>query len=106
MRVLVLLFLFSVFGGLAVAQSLPPSTSTATDAYRHRACVVVTPQGPTDGGDFGPNTPGTKTSGLQEAINHAREFQRDVYIAGGGAKEAFKNPVVYTLSEKIGRAHV
>lgn len=31
--------------------------------------VVVTPSGPTDGGDFGPNTVGTKTAGIQEAIN-------------------------------------
>lgn len=71
-------------------------------AAPHRpGTVVVTPQGPSDGGDFGPNTPGTKTSGLQEAINHAREIQRDVYIVGGGAKEAFKNPVVYTLTETL-----
>ena len=29
---------------------------------------TVTPNGPTDGGDFGPNTPGTETSGIQEMI--------------------------------------
>jgi len=63
--------------------------------------VVVSPNAPADGGDFGPATPGTKTSGLQEAINHAREVQRDVYIVGGGAKEAFKNPVVYTMQETL-----
>lgn len=29
--------------------------------------VIVTPGGPTDGGNFGPNTPGTVTGGLDEA---------------------------------------
>lgn len=77
------------------------TVAVAEPAMPRAASVTVTPQGPTDGGDFGPNTPGTKTSGLQEAINHAREIQRDVYIAGGGAKEAFKNPVVYTLTETL-----
>ena len=44
--------------------------------------VVVSPNGPTDGGDFGPKTPGTKTSGLQEAFDHAKEQNRDLYIMG------------------------
>jgi len=75
---------------------LPPAAKEVVHPW-----VTVTPLGPADGGDFGPNTPGTKTSGLQEAIDHAREIQRDVYIAGGGAKEAFKNPVVYFMSETL-----
>ena len=83
---------------LALAASAQPAAPTA---YKDLGYVVVSPQGPTDGGNFGPNTPGTRTSGLQEAINHAREIQRDVYIVGGGAKEAFKNPVVYTLTETL-----
>jgi len=29
---------------------------------------------PNDGADFGPDTPGTQTSGIQEAINYARSF--------------------------------
>ena len=33
--------------------------------------VLVTPNGPSDGGNFGPNTPGTTTAGIQEAINGA-----------------------------------
>lgn len=85
-----------LLGTLAYAQPNPPLRQE-----RHLGQILVTPRGPTDGGDFGPDTPGTKTSGLQEAINHAREVQRDVYIAGGGAKEAFKNPVVYTLQETL-----
>lgn len=85
--------LLLLLAGNAIAQPQAPE--------RRPACVNVTPQGPSDGGDFGPNTPGTRTSGLQEAINFAREHQRDVYIAGGGVKEAFKAPVVYTLQETL-----
>ena len=33
--------------------------------------VVISLKGPADGGDFGPKTPGTQTSGFQEAINFA-----------------------------------
>ena len=45
--------------------------------------VQVTLQGPEDGGDFGPLTPGTRTSGLQEAIDCAHAQCRDLYIWGG-----------------------
>ncbi len=64
----------------------------------HTLCyVVVSPNGPDDGGDFGPKTPGTKTSGIQEALDHAKEIRRDVYIVGGGFREAFKGGVAYRL---------
>jgi len=52
--------------------------------WRSLNYIVVTPNGPADGGDFGPGTPGAKTSGLQEAFNRAHEEVRDVYIVGGG----------------------
>ncbi len=39
------------------------------DRMRAMNCVVVSPEGPRDGGDFGPFTPDTKTSGLQEAFD-------------------------------------
>jgi hypothetical protein len=45
--------------------------------------VQVTLQGPEDGGDFGPLTPGTCTSDIQEAIDCAHAHCRDVYIWGG-----------------------
>jgi hypothetical protein len=45
--------------------------------------VTVTLEGPHDGGDFGPNTSGTRTGGIQEAIDCARDMCRDVYIWGG-----------------------
>lgn len=92
--------LMAIAAARTPAEVAPPPPSPAA-APVPRPWVTVTPLGPTDGGDFGPNTPGTKTSGLQEAINHAREIQRDVYIAGGGAKAAFKNPVVYFMSETL-----
>jgi hypothetical protein len=45
--------------------------------------VNVTLEGPDDGGDFGPNTPGTMTGGIQEGVDYAHENFRDVYIWGG-----------------------
>lgn len=45
--------------------------------------VNVTLEGPDDGGDFGRNTPGTGTGGIQEAIDYAHANFRDVYIWGG-----------------------
>lgn len=45
--------------------------------------VTVTLQGPADGGDFGPNTPGTRTGGIQEALDYAHAACRDVFIFGG-----------------------
>lgn len=45
--------------------------------------ICVTPEGPDDGGDFGPRTPGTRTSGLQEALEQAHACCRDVYLCGG-----------------------
>jgi len=63
--------------------------------------LVVSPQGPTDGGDFGPHTPGTKTSGIQEALNHAKVNRRDVYIVGGGFPAAFEGGVAYRLDETL-----
>ncbi len=79
----------------------PMAASESPKDYRGLGYVVVSPHAPEDGGDFGPATPGTKTAGIQEALNHARESQRDVYIVGGGVKEAFKNPVVYTMTETL-----
>lgn len=45
-------------------------------------------------GDFGPDTPGTRTAGIQEAIQHCAEQQRDLYIRGGPG-------AVYRVSETI-----
>ena len=71
---------------------------------RRKPYVFVTLEGPDDGGDFGPNTPGTKTSGLQEAIDYAHDNCRDVYIYGGrgGMHEGEGvNLNVYTLDETL-----
>ena len=45
--------------------------------------VSVTLEGPDDGGDFGRNTPGTRTGGIQEALDYAHAHSRDVWIWGG-----------------------
>lgn len=66
--------------------------------------IFVTLQGPDDGGDFGPGTPGTKTGGIQEAIDHAHNICRDVYIWGGrgGLHEGKGLPDnIYRLEETL-----
>lgn len=65
------------------------------------AHVLVTPGGPDDGGDFGPGTRGTRTSGIQEALNHAKASKMDVYVSGGGLTKAFGGGVSYVLEETL-----
>ena len=65
-------------------------TEDRTDANR-LGYVLVTPSGPEDGGDFGPHTPGTRTAGIQEAIDAACASDRNVFISGvqGGGRFAY-----------------
>ena len=73
-------------------------------ASDHKPYVFVTLEGPDDGGDFGPHTPGTKTSGIQEALDYAHEHCRDVYVWGGrGGMHSGKGVPgnVYTLEETL-----
>ncbi len=63
--------------------------------------IVVSPNGPADGGDFGPQTPNTKTSGLQEALDAAKARAKDVYLAGGSWTADKTTPVVYHLHETL-----
>jgi hypothetical protein len=72
-----------------------------SDAANPRNQIVVSPHGPTDGGDFGPDTPGTKTSGLQEALDAAKVRAMDVYIAGGSWTADKTQPVVYNLNTTL-----
>jgi hypothetical protein len=80
----------------------PVAASEPTGVERtKRNCIVVTPHGPQDGGDFGPHTPGTKTSGLQEAFNAAKAQAKDIYLSGGSWTESKTVPVVYVLRETL-----
>lgn len=63
--------------------------------------IIVSPNGPEDGGDFGPKTPGTKTSGLQEALDAAKAQVKDIYIAGGSWTAGKNSPVIYNLSTTL-----
>jgi len=45
--------------------------------------LLVSVDGPDDGGDFGPHTPGTRTAGIQEGLDAAHRDGRDLHIAGG-----------------------
>jgi len=64
-------------------------------------CVVVSPDGPDDGGHFGRNTPGTKTSGLQEAFDYAEARRRDIYIVGGAMPARFTAGAHYELQDTL-----
>jgi len=73
-----------------------------TEELHNLGFVVVAP---TDG-DFGWFTPGTQTSGMQEAINFAVLYRKDVYVVGGGIKSITDNgdgtfsvvgPIVYPI---------
>jgi len=71
---------------------------------RRKPYVYVTLEGPDDGGDFGPHTLGTRTSGIKEALDYAHENCRDVYIFGGrgGLHAGVSVPDnVYTLDETL-----
>jgi len=93
---------WTLFGSGAIAPSAPPGDRGAIERpCRAMNYIVVSPDGPRDGGDFGPHTPGTKTSGIQEALNFAKAHRKDVYIAGGAMPKAFGNGVVYHLSETL-----
>ena len=96
-------FLIFAFFGIATVTCADPTTSVMEDIerYQNASYVVVSPNGPHDGGDYGPHTPGTKTSGIQEALNFAKERVRDVYICGGGIKAAFKGGIGYSLHETL-----
>jgi len=42
--------------------------------------VTITPNGPDDGGDFGPNTPGTTSGGVNEALAYAQANGIDIIL--------------------------
>ena len=94
------IFRLCVFIGFAL---LNAGSIDAEESNRDRARnqIVVSPQGPRDGGDFGPLTPGTKTSGLQEALLAAKAQAKDVYLAGGSWTADKTQPVVYNLNETL-----
>jgi hypothetical protein len=78
--------------------SLGAAHGESVELLRAMGYVVVTPAGPKDGGDFGPYTPGTETSGLQEAFDYSRKQDRDLFISGGSSGE---EGVTYTLKKTL-----
>lgn len=63
-------------------------TSPKENAQPHPNIILA----PDDSGDFGPQTPGTKTSGWQEALNACVAQGRDLYVKGGfGGRKAIYN---------------
>lgn len=83
------------------ANALGQSPASPRDEGIRANRIVVTPNGPQDGGDFGPHTPGTKTSGLQEAFDAAKAQAKDLYISGGSWTADKTKPVVYVLHETL-----
>jgi hypothetical protein len=89
-------------------QNLPSMTAAKPKKLRKDATlkgwVQVTLNGPDDGGDFGPNTKGTMTGGIQEALDYAHANFRDVYIWGGRGGLDSKRLVaenIYHLKETL-----
>ena len=74
-------------------------THSSLPNLRSQGYVIVTPEGPRDGGDFGKFTPGTMTAGIQEAIQHAKAHYLNLYIIGAqGDRKGGGN---YAIQETI-----
>ena len=103
LRNIIIIFILLNLFVWPVKQILAETTGTEVSFQKRHVMnyIVVTPNGPEDGGDFGPKTPGTKTSGIQEALNYASANNHDVYISGGGFGEGSKGAVGYSMSETL-----
>jgi hypothetical protein len=105
MRISVPLMIVAIFASWPSARAVEPPGAESRKLPSHEGVrlnrLVVTPNGPEDGGDFGPKTPGTKTSGLQEAFNAAKVQSRDIYICGGNWTVDKTPGVVYFLHETL-----
>ena len=107
-------------GPAPMAGCIRPGTAAASGPFSHETVagkaktgggsmkpkpyVSVTLEGPDDGGDFGRNTPGTRTGGIQEALDYAHAHSRDVWIWGGrgGVHDGVGSPHnIYTLEETL-----
>ena len=97
---LLLVALAIMVGSVAVGNGVN-GTSPTPAAIVSRNQIVVSPDGPSDGGDFGPHTPGTQTSGLQEALDAAKARGQDLYIAGGSWTADKTRPIVYNLNTTL-----
>ncbi len=86
---------------VTIAVVMMASAARAETAPDGRNQIVVSPNGPADGGDFGPQTPNTKTAGLQEALDAAKARAKDVYLAGGSWTADKTTPVVYHLHDTL-----
>ena len=75
------LVLFCLMGTLGTAEAPHPNLILAPD----------------NTGDFGPQTPGTKTSGWQEALDACVAQKRDLYVKGGFGG----NKAIYNIQETI-----
>jgi len=98
-RLLLGILIFACFSQIARCDEVAASANQPGRNATNQ--IIVSPQGPRDGGDFGPHTPGTKTSGLQEALLAAKEQAKDVYLAGGSWTADVTEPVVYHLHETL-----
>lgn len=74
---------------------------TDIESYKNMGYVVVTPNGPLDGGDFGRYTPDTRTAGIQEAINYALSCkpQKNLWITG--KQDTQTREVTYNIHDSL-----
>ena len=102
MCTVILFTMFLLPSPMFAQQGTSDDLRTEIKQNHNRNALVVTPNGPRDGGDFGPFTVGTKTSGLQEAFNAAKEQSKSLYIAGGNwTIDKKESGVIYRLQETL-----
>lgn len=73
--------------------------SSDWSALNGRPYIEVTPNGPTDGGDYGPNTSGTTTGGLLEALLSLSSTGGKIYVKRGAY--TWTSAYVYTPTDYI-----
>ncbi|EME27330.1 hypothetical protein Gasu2_37310 [Galdieria sulphuraria] len=70
--------------------------SHMSDALNNKSFIVTVSALPSQGADFGPDTPHTKTSGIQEAIDYAASFLTNINMNPTSRKSLESNaPLIY-----------
>ncbi len=86
------LFILGMFGGARGLGAEHATTRPGRGACAHDVVLAWDASG-----DFGPQTPGTRTAGWQEAIDHCIAHGRDLYVRGGwGGRRA-----IYAIHDTI-----
>lgn len=86
-------FAFASYGNEAKLRYLE---SRLADAFERKKFIITVSAEPDEGADFGPHTPNTTTSGIQEALDYAATFLTDINLNPTSRKSLESNaPVVF-----------